>query len=300
MMKKAVPLALVLGSSTVLAVDNLIFGQTWSAGAAPTITGTGTASQCCFYTGNVIIGSTGSAAGTASGAKANSGDACYGFADGANTNTNTRFTATTTLTLPFTTPSATVGPTTTGAAPTTVNGKDASVQASADGLTLTLTLSPTTAGATCIQTLTRTVTAPTGLTGTTTWSVGDGVLTNSRTATDCCFLSTANNLVVTVTNGVAKTSGATTGTNAACTSHIGQSAAYTQTLQAGTSPVTAQTILDANNDLFTYDSTKGTLTMVSRGLSGCTQTLTQVSSGASIASVMTPVVVGVAALGLFA
>jgi len=291
-MKKVVPLALLVGSS--LAFDSLVYDSSWDATATPVVASTGTATQCCFFTGTVGIGASGAVTGTLDTAYA-TGNKCTQFYS---SNTGNPLD----VTLTASSPQLAV---TTGKDATSAGSGGVSASVSKDGSTLTLRLASITAQTyNCQQTLTRRlVTAPTGVTGTTTWTPAAGTLTGV-TAADCCFFTTGKNLVITNTNGVVKTSGATTDTSAACSNGaIGTGAEYIQTLKAGANPPTAVNLLDANADQFTLNTgvTPNTITFVPRGTSGCSQTLTRAAdSGANIASIMTPVVVGAAALALYA
>lgn len=307
MFKKIVPLAALLGSS--LAVDNYITGSQWAAGASPNFSGTaGTASgnavaasvaDCCLFKGTVSVSTDNKISGTAnpalSGTPAEVSDPCYAFRTLINTGT---------LTAQLTNP-----PTAENAAATTTAVGDGaaglSVATTNSGTTLTITWSKPSAnykgtgaaaagglvaGATCAQTLTRSNTAVSSdFAG--SWTIADGALTQGKTADDCCFFATTTPLAVT-SAGV--TSGAKTGTSAACSRTNSE---YATTLEQGATASVALPRLN-NGDTFTLSGDKKTITFVPEGTAGCAQTLTKVSSSANKIAAMTPVVVGAAVLGL--
>ena len=271
-MKKVAPLALLLGSAT--AVDNFIYSSTWDAGATPTpATGGDTATNCCYFTGDLTFGAAGSVDTSATNVAYGNAGRCNGYYGGAsNAKLIGSLTATTTLLAQ------------TSDNPTTAGNAGLLMTVSKDGATATLTTSaPTGTSLTCKQTLTRKgITAPTGLSGTTTWTPSAGVVSGTATAATCCFLTTDKDLSVTVANSVVKTGNAVTDTSAACLQNtaVGQGGEYAQTL-TGTSSIT--NLLNANADQFTFSTTASpnTITFVPRGVSGCSQTLTRSSSSSA-------------------
>jgi endonuclease YncB( thermonuclease family) len=279
-----------------MAVDNYLAGSTWTAGAWNGAAGTADATanpptvaasqaNCCLFTGTVNIGTdlkiVGTVAPSLTSPTPAAADPCYAYRTAVGTDGKL------TEQLTATGPSASTG--TSPAAIATVAGATA-------GTTLTVTMArPTAVNAqgTCTQTFTRADTAASSsFVG--TWQIADGVLSNSKTAAECCFLATTDNLVIASANNVVTTSKAKLGSNAACTT-AGYTAGseYAQTLEQGDTTSVAVPRL-FNGDTLTLADNK--ITYNPLGVSGCTQTFTKVSSSA--AHYMTPVAVGVAALGL--
>lgn len=271
MMKKAVPLAVVLLSSGALGISNYLEGSVWT----PT-TPTASDTNCCYFSGqtSIALGATPAVTGVQA-AGTGAGTACAAYSSQISNNV---------WTIPTITPSTATVAATSGTAPAAA-GTDATFTVSDAGATLTFVPSVKSGGTqNCQQVLKRVAPAST--------FVGDWTVGDAGSTTACCYL-VPGTLKITAAGAV---TGVKTADTTSCTnSVVGKGADYSVNIYRRSDTVAA-TPLSLNADLFTYDATKGTITYASGQDNTCTQTLTKVSSSA--AHYATSMVAGVAALGL--
>jgi len=305
-MKKAVPLSLILATYGVQAQN--YFSGTWvpsttvSVNAAPQI--------CCYYSGNVVIGGTGATPSAATvtgnadittGGSTATGTAgpCGQYMAAVGGTTQISGAGLWTQTLGTAAAAATSVDNTVGSN-TNIGATGATFSVDATGQTLTFRPSANTATANTVctgQTLTRlpAQTTVSSLEG--TWSVAAGTGTGT-----CCFLDTATNVVIATTSSKTTAVGKNGATN--CASNGGNGASSTISLKTPVTGSAAATAGATATDIggvstFTLSADKSTITYVPGA--NCQQVLTKVSSsGVHLASIMTPVVVGGAMLGLVA
>jgi len=278
-MKKAVPLALVLGSSSVLG-QNLFVG-TWTSPTTQAVT-----TNCCYFnptsTTSFVVPTGNSPYTPTGGVAASEATGCAGFkTDGVLTTGTLAFAPTIT--------------TSTAVAGTYSDTNSEARWATTDGSTLTFT--PGTVAQACpSQTFTRSGLAPiTTLSG--AYTVAAGTTTG---CTSTCYLDTTKDFVFTTNTAKTIASGSyAASANCAAVPAGSNGGQYAKALKAGTSPVTAEDYLSSTPDQFVLNADK-TITYRPLGSTTCTQVLTPkpTSSALSVASVMTPVVVGTAMLGL--
>jgi len=286
MMKKAVPLSLLLASSA-LGQNN--YAGTWTAPATPILPDA--TAKCCYYTGDVTV--TGSSAvgktNTASPASTAGTNAlgtgpCGPFVAA---NQATASSASTDWTQPLTAVTGTS--TNTGAAATTGFGTAAAdFVITNNGLTLTMTPAKADTSGTCTgQAFTRAVYTISGVTSATgTPSTGTG--------TNCCFLDTTK--TVTIAQDTNKRSTLTATFGSVC----GVTGEQTQYLKAGSGGATGEIVVTdlSGQYKYTLSADKKTLTFVP-ATGTCSQEIAvNVNSSANKLAAMTSVVVAAAAVGL--